>query len=198
MNRVYGLCGVLAVCAAMCGVCRAEEESKAAEAPAVELTQTYDDAQYGFSFQYPENWTKNESGIMGMRVFVFTEPVGGFAPNVNVVIVPKGMEIAAIKEEDITKPLGTVFRNIKMKKFEITKFAGEETLTLHYTAVMGENNRLELMQYSFNRGDKNITLTCTDTAKHFKQSLPAFEAITASFVLKELPADDGDDESDEE
>ena len=153
----------------------------------IDLSEAYQDAKHAFRFQYPEDWTLTAGAqprAMGAYLIVAGQPVDNFAPNFNIVLAPADNQLTSVTEESLQKQLESIFRNLNIKKFEIKKFLGKDAIFVHYTAVMGESARLEIIQYMFNHKDKCIVLTFTDSADHFKESAPVFKAMADSFMLK--------------
>lgn len=144
------------------------------------LSQTYTDAKDGFSFQYPEDWTTQEN-FMGARIFVAGPPVDKFAPNLNIVILPKDETIFSATEDEYKKMFQIYLRNIEIQKFQKKKFVNRDAVYIHYKAEMGENNLLEFKQYLFIVGEQNYTITLTDKQGNFSKHEEIFDAILSSF-----------------
>ena len=150
----------------------------------VELTQTYEDPENGFRFDYPETW-KLGFDMMGAKVLAHAPPVDEFAANFNVVLQAKDPDWASVTQEDYAAGLKAFFRDIKFLKFEKRTTAGREGLYAHLTATMGEDSRLEMKQYFFNNQEHMFILTFTDQVKNFADHAPIFEAILQSFQLSQ-------------
>ena len=143
---------------------------------------TYQDREYGFSFRYPEDWSINPGAAsFGGHVIVAGQPDGGFAPNINIVVLPLNKDILKTTEEDVRKEYETVYRNLKIKNFTIQKLGGKESIFSHYQGTMDEELLVEQLQFAFLHKNKTFWVTISDSQANFEKNRNRFDSIIDSF-----------------
>ena len=155
----------------------------------VALPELYKDSEYGFSFRYPKDWSESPMQAMGVHAAVAGQPDAGFAPNVNVVLLPPNKDILKTTKEDIQKEYETIFQNVNIKNFEIRKIGGKECLFCHYQGTLGEGVHVEQLQFLFQHGDKTFIVTLSDSQANFRKNRSLFNSIAGSFRFERLTAE---------
>lgn len=150
----------------------------------LELPEEYTDSQYAFSFKYPENWNIMENA-MGARVIVL-DTREDFAPNMNIVVMPKDPSLRKVKKEGMENELKKSFDDLKVVKFENNGFFdAKDCIHLIYTGGMGEAKEMEWKQYMFHHKNNLLVVTFTCKQAQVSEMTPAFESILSSFEFQD-------------
>ena|GEM_PF-6507583 len=149
-----------------------------------ERTKTYTDPTYGFSFEYPESWVEKRE-FEGMRVAVFGSPVDGFSPDLCIFVQAKIPNLMKTTQTDFERGLSMSIPNLESKQLECKQFkkdvfGGKDCLFLHYT-YDEKGKKIEMKQYFFNHGSKNLAITFNDLQENGKKNKLIFDAMASSF-----------------
>lgn len=138
----------------------------------------------GYSLTPPAGWRVDKSGMMGTDVLVIASPVGGFAPNLNVVITPAppGQTL-----DDARKQIATMypraFAGYKSLAQSFGTQGGVRTLRLMGTYTR-QGRLLRMRQIIALKNGSAYTFTCTEPEAVHAKLDPAFDKMLQSIRWK--------------
>lgn len=142
----------------------------------------YKDQAYGFSFDYPETWEKeDDEAVRGtLNVIVYAEPVDGFAGNFSVLLSePHG--VASMTEAELKAGYeDALMSDLKILSFKRSKLLGEACIVVDFRWT-DDTYGIRQRQYLVDRGGKGYTLTLTALQSNFAEYEGAFGSIVDSF-----------------
>lgn len=134
----------------------------------------------GYALTPPAGWRVDKSGMMGTDVVVIAPTVGGFAPNLNVVITPAppGQTLDAAPKQ-IAAMYPRVFSDYKSMSQSFGTLGGVRTLRVMGTYTRA-GRRLRMRQVIALKNGSAYTFTCTEPEAVHAKLDPAFDKMLAS------------------
>ena len=143
-------------------------------------TNSYKSLEYGFSFDFPAEWTLGEPNKEGgPSVFVYAKPEANFATNFNVV-VSATMGVDKINKEQLTEVYRNTMGDVKMLSFKKGSFKGSPSLLIEHLWAQGDH-KIQQRQLLVDHKGKSYSLTFTAQESHFKKHEKDFDLILNSF-----------------
>jgi hypothetical protein len=151
-------------------------------APADAKKRSYIDTANRFALNAPSGWAKQENVMNAKVVFLAPTKVNGFAPNLNVVMVPAAAksidELLRINRKQLATFNG--FREIAARK--ITHPNGREAIVIEAEHSM-MSMPLRIKCYGFLVGDKEIGITATMPASDVDAWMPKIDKAINSLIV---------------
>jgi hypothetical protein len=141
----------------------------------------YVDQSLRFSFSKPRFTPSGEKDVTTVAVTLSGAPVGGFAPNVNVVVQNLETTLDAYQQLQLQQLKALGWAVVEQSQRQIV---GQPALWTH---ARGSAQGLEvefLAVARFPDGKKVFVLTCTTTTETFALYEAEFERVASSFVLE--------------
>lgn len=135
---------------------------------------------HGYSVAPAPGWQANHSGLMGSDVIIFTRAAGGFAPNLNVVIVPaQPGQTLEQGQAQIAAMYPHAFTQFHMVKTGYEPVGSLRALLVVGTYVQGTSH-LSMRQDIVLKNGKVYTFTCTVPLAMQARYAPAFSQMLHS------------------
>jgi len=138
------------------------------------------------SFTMPENWSVNpEPAKYGSYAVVLGQPDGGYAPNINITLLPPSEEILKMAKEDLQEAFEQGgLQNMKIIEYGTKQLGGKDSLFSHFQATSGEGAakgmNLEIFLFLFQHKDKTFRIMISDSQSNFGKHRPLFDSIIHS------------------
>ncbi len=135
---------------------------------------------HGYSIAPAPQWQANRSGLMGSDVIIFTRAAGGFAPNLNVVIVPaQPGQTLEQGQAQIAAMYPHAFTQFHMVKTGYEPVGSVRALLVMGTYVQGTSH-LSMRQDIVLKNGKVYTFTCTTPVALQARYAPAYSQMLHS------------------
>jgi len=150
--------------------------------------KTYTNESYGFSMEYPEDWSYTEANASSVVTINSPKQSSSdvFSENVNVVVqtLPPDMTLAMYAEKSM-KDLNTYVGNFDLMEQKDVTIAGQPGKRLVYQGVYpGQENEYKFLQEYVVKDGSAYLLTYTAVPAEFDTFVSQAEVILASFSLQ--------------
>jgi len=119
-------------------------------------------------------------------LFIAGPPNNGFAPNINIMLLPPHKKILQRALLDYQKDLEIVHRNVKIINFGTTKIGNKSCLRAHAQYTTGETSHMETVQLFFVHKNKTFVVTATDVQANFNKNITTFTNILGSLQFGKM------------